>query len=313
MSQDEMKKFNIQLAAQMSGLSTHTIRAWEKRYQALVPGRNDNGRRLYTASEIDRLIMLAQLTKLGTNIGQIATLSSEELQAMYEKLTQNKSLQNQAFFLSKNFDIGSTQRELLDAVTTYKVDVISQILGKARMSVSPKTFALEILRPLLSEARLRKEQGFYQDAQLQALFAIAKFHAGNIIYSHIEKGPKSSQKIILTSIEKEPHTFPLLISALICCHHKKHFYYLNTNLPAVSVIDAVKATEATILIMGVPEVLADQKEAHAHLDEVFSSISPKVKIWMIVDEKSPISSSRWKSIKLIQGHAELDEMLGSVL
>lgn len=313
MTDNELKKFNIQLAAQMSGLSTHTIRAWEKRYQALVPSRNDNGRRLYTASEIDRLVMLAQLTKLGTNIGQIATLSNEELQGMYDKLTHNKSLQTQSFFLSKNLDIGVTQRELLDAVTTYKVDVISQLLGKARMSVSPKTFALEILKPLLTEVRSRREQGFYQDAQVQALFAIAKFHAGNIIYSHIERTPKSSQKIILTSIEKEPHTFPLLLSALLCCHHKKHFYYLNTNLPAVSVIDAVKATEATILIMGVPQVLADQQEAHAHLDEVFSSISPKVKIWMIADEKSPISTSRWKTIKLIKGHSELDEMLSTVL
>jgi hypothetical protein len=46
------KKFNIQLAAQMTGLTAHTIRAWEKRYQALSPERTNNGRRLYSSRSI---------------------------------------------------------------------------------------------------------------------------------------------------------------------------------------------------------------------------------------------------------------------
>lgn len=310
MGNDDIKKFNIQLAAQMSGLTTHTIRAWEKRYQALTPGRNDNGRRLYSTDDIDRLVMLSRLTQLGTNISQIANLSDEELREAYNKFVQHGKISNQPLMSDKTIDLNDIKKDLLDAVTTYKVDVISQILGKAKSAVAPKTFALEVLKPLLLEARSRREHGFYQDAQLQALYAIAKFHAGNIIYAHFEKGLKSNQRIVLTSVEKEQHTFPLLISALLCCHHKKHFYYLNSTLPGASVIDAVNATEANLLILSVPEQFYDDQDTISLLDEVINSISHKIKVWLVNDDNKGTGNLRWKNTKKIQSFVELDELLG---
>lgn len=310
---DNIKKFNIQLAAQMSGLSTHTIRAWEKRYQALTPQRNDIGRRLYSTADIDRLVMLAQLTQLGTSISQIANLSDEELRDSYNKFVQHGKIESKTMLSENKLDLNDVKRDLLDAVTTYKVETISQILGKAKLAVAPKTFALEILNPLLQEVRHRREQGFYQDAQLQALYAIAKFHAGNIIYSHFEKGLKSSQRIVLTSVEKEHHTFPLLISALLCCHHKKHFYYFNSNLPGSSVIDAVKATEATVLILSVPGHFYEDQDGLDLLDEVINSVSQKVKVWLISDEKDQNNVNRWKNTKRIKSYNELDDLLGNVI
>ncbi|MFP5490687.1 MAG: MerR family transcriptional regulator [Bacteriovoracia bacterium] len=79
-----MKYFNIQMAAQISGLSTHTIRAWEKRYGALRPDRTETGRRQYSTEEIERLTLLSQLTNLGNSIGQIARLPDGELKEIYQ-------------------------------------------------------------------------------------------------------------------------------------------------------------------------------------------------------------------------------------
>lgn len=313
MANEDIKKFNIQLAAQMSGLTTHTIRAWEKRYQALTPGRNDNGRRLYSTEDIDRLIMLSRLTQLGTNISQIANLSDEELRETYNKFVQHGKILNQSLMQERPIDLNDIKKELLDAVTTYRVDVISQILGRAKTSVAPKTFALEVLKPLLLEVRSRRDHGFYQDAQLQALYAIAKFHAGNIIYAHFEKGLKSNQKIVLTSVEREQHTFPLLISALLCCHHKKHFYYLNSYLPGSSVIDAVNATEATHLILSVPEHFYDDQETIQLLDEVINTMSSKTKVWLVNDDRKGSGPLRWKNTKKIQSFDELDALLSESL
>jgi DNA-binding transcriptional MerR regulator len=312
MSEDN-KKFNIQLAAQMSGLSTHTIRAWEKRYKALTPTRNDNGRRLYTSSEIDRLIMLAQLTQFGTNISQIANLSDEELKNAYHKLMQNSEV-GASVILKGDLDIDDLQAKLLHAVGNYHVDTISQLLSLARGSLLPKVFALEILEPLIREVRLRCQRGGFQDAQAQALYAIAKFHAGNIIYSHFERGLKSTSKIVCTSVEKEHHTFPLLLTALLCCHHKKHFYYLNSNLPAPSIVDAVKATEANILILSVPPLLSGDTSLISTLNEVIEALSAKVKIWFVGDFDQKDSSEidlRWKNVRRIKGTKELDEVLGA--
>jgi MerR family transcriptional regulator, light-induced transcriptional regulator len=307
---DESKKFNIQLASQLSGLSAHTIRAWEKRYQALVPSRTDNGRRLYTAKEIDRLIMLSQLTQLGTSISQIANLSDEELKEAYHKFIQNAEISENPGLTRKELNINETRLKLLEAVGSYKVDVISQLLSQAKTSLMPKTFALEILEPLIREVKARRERSEFQDAQAQALFAIAKFHAGNIIYSHFERGLKSTSRFVLTSIAKEHHTFPLLISALLCCHHKKHFFYLNSNLPAPSIIDAVKATEATVLVLSLPANFHEQDELISLLDEVINSLSSKIKVWLLGEfDSDSLNTSKWKNTLKITNHKELDEIL----
>lgn len=310
MTDDNSKKFNIQLAAQLSGLSAHTIRAWEKRYQALVPSRTANGRRLYSTSEIDRLIILSQLTQLGTNIGQIARLSDEELKETYEKLMQNAGLPTQKSNTARGLNLEEIKSKLLDAVGKYNVDVISQLLSEAKNELPPKIFALDIIEPLVTEVRLRRDNNSFHDAQAQALFALAKFHAGNIIYSHFEKGLKSANKIVLTSVEKEHHTFPLLISALLCCHHKKFFYYLNSNLPASSIIDAVYATEANILILTVPTNCHADQDVLNLLDTVIEALSNKVKIWLLGEfDQKLMSEKKWKNTHKIRNHKELDEVL----
>lgn len=47
----------------MTGLSTHTIRAWERRHEALQPKRSKTGHREYTADDVDFLIRVKQLTR----------------------------------------------------------------------------------------------------------------------------------------------------------------------------------------------------------------------------------------------------------
>lgn len=310
MTDTDTKKFNIQLAAQLSGLSTHTIRAWEKRYQALTPTRSDNGRRVYNAQEIDRLIMLSRLTQMGMNIGQIAQLSDEELRISFEKI--NQKTESIGTDVKKNYDINmlETKSKLLKAVEKYEVDVISQLLSEAKIALPPKLFALEILEPLINEVKLRRDLASFKDAQAQALFALAKFHAGNIIYSHFEKGLQSNFKIVLTSVEKEHHSFPLLMSALLCCHHKKHFYYLNSNLPGPSIIDAVKAIDAHLLILSVPVYSHSDEEIISILDEVINQLSHKVKIWLLGEfDHRELSLGRWKNTIKIKNPRDLDEAL----
>src|SRR5438046_6685276 len=50
--------FSISEVADMVGLSPHTIRAWERRYQALTPGRNVNNQRRYTMDDVMGLIRI---------------------------------------------------------------------------------------------------------------------------------------------------------------------------------------------------------------------------------------------------------------
>jgi hypothetical protein len=76
--------YGIGTAARLTGLTTHTIRAWESRHQAIAASRDTGGRRRYSPADVERLTKLKQLTDLGERIGALAGLSTA---ALDERLT----------------------------------------------------------------------------------------------------------------------------------------------------------------------------------------------------------------------------------
>lgn len=79
MSEAKSMSYGIGTAARLTGLTTHTIRAWEGRYQAIAATRDAAGRRRYSPADVERLTKLKQLTDLGERIGGLAGLSSAAL------------------------------------------------------------------------------------------------------------------------------------------------------------------------------------------------------------------------------------------
>lgn len=75
----EDRLYGIGAVARITGLSDHTIRVWERRYGAVVAQRADNGRRVYTPEDVEKLGLLSKLTGHGLAIGQIANNSLDEL------------------------------------------------------------------------------------------------------------------------------------------------------------------------------------------------------------------------------------------
>jgi DNA-binding transcriptional MerR regulator len=69
----------IGVAAERTGLTTDVIRAWERRYGAVDPSRDDAGQRLYSDAEVERLRLLHRATEGGRSIGQVVDLPDGEL------------------------------------------------------------------------------------------------------------------------------------------------------------------------------------------------------------------------------------------
>ena len=69
----------IRYVCRQTGLTAHQIRAWEKRYQAVVPERTETNRRLYSEADIERLQLLAKAREAGLSLSQVAHLPADEL------------------------------------------------------------------------------------------------------------------------------------------------------------------------------------------------------------------------------------------
>ena len=72
--------YRIGAVAKLTGISTDTIRAWERRYSVVEPNRGENNNRYYTDGHIQKLISVKRLVDAGQAIGTICRLSDLELQ-----------------------------------------------------------------------------------------------------------------------------------------------------------------------------------------------------------------------------------------
>lgn len=86
MSNKKDLRYGIGAVARMTGLSDHTIRVWERRYEAVVAERATNGRRVYGPADVEKLGLLKTLTDQGIAIGQIAADSLEALRERVRSL-----------------------------------------------------------------------------------------------------------------------------------------------------------------------------------------------------------------------------------
>ena len=78
-SQPDQPVFRSGAVARMAGMPVSTLRVWEQRYQAVGPSTAASGHRFYTAAEVERVVLLRQLTTQGHSIGSLAALGMEQL------------------------------------------------------------------------------------------------------------------------------------------------------------------------------------------------------------------------------------------
>ncbi len=84
-------QYSMSAVAQLTGLSPHVIRIWEKRYSAITPIRTQSNRRVFTEADVDRLQMLAAATGSGHKISLIAQCDAEELRRLVARLTAERA------------------------------------------------------------------------------------------------------------------------------------------------------------------------------------------------------------------------------
>src|SRR5947209_8781126 len=67
-------RYNIQAVEKVSGLSSRTLRSWERRYGVPTPQRDDQGRRLYSERDVAIVRWLVARVQQGVAISRAAAL-----------------------------------------------------------------------------------------------------------------------------------------------------------------------------------------------------------------------------------------------
>ena len=246
-----MKDFNIQVASNLTGVSVHTLRTWEKRYQVVTPSRTESGRRIYSEDDVRKLKALNDLCSLGHNISSIANKSLDELDELLETYGMTDSHLSSKINLSSNPEQAKKSlNHLLLALEKYRLDVVSHELYNLKMTLSPKDLALKVISPLLVAVGQKVHEGSLTIAQEHALSSVIKFHLGQFIYRSYEEKNRSKDLFVLATHEKDFHEFGILLASLLCLNYNKNFFYLGANMPAEALVEASLSIGATEIILG---------------------------------------------------------------
>lgn len=143
--------YKIGAVAGLTGLSTDTIRAWERRYDLIEPNRGVNNNRLYTQRHVKKLISIKLLVDAGQAIGRVSRLTEDELEQKSALMINRQELTSAA--ASSGWMVFSVQRPAwllacLDAQPNLKINWCCDF---AQLDVDRYEFVL-IDMPSLSES-----------------------------------------------------------------------------------------------------------------------------------------------------------------
>lgn len=142
---EERRGYGIGTVSRLTGISTHTLRVWERRYGAVDAERSDSGRRLYSRADIERLTVMKHLVDRGEPIGHVARLSHAELQerlAAYEQHVARREQLSSAPTRTALF--GETFR-LMEPAELAGVEVVSRSAELAAFRADVKRLRPEVL------------------------------------------------------------------------------------------------------------------------------------------------------------------------
>ena len=108
------QSFSIRDLENLSGIKSHTIRIWEKRYDLLNPERTDTNIRTYDLSNLQKLLNVTLLYNNGLKISKIAKIPETDIPLKVRELVAKNSAKNHAINAFKlammNFDHAMFQK-----------------------------------------------------------------------------------------------------------------------------------------------------------------------------------------------------------
>lgn len=210
--------FPVKAAADLSGLTPETLRAWERRHAAVVPHRDDRGRRLYDAAMVERLARLHRLTARGHPIRDLAALDDPALDRLLEETRQ-----------TGYGGVGELPARMLDAVADYRVDAFDRDLTVAIATLPVPVLVARVVTPLLREVGARWADGRLSIAQERLVSSLLRSRLLSVLNQH----PRERQpRLLFATLPGEPHELGLLGAALHAHEAGAPVLYLGTQLPA---------------------------------------------------------------------------------
>lgn len=243
-------KFPIKVVSQITGLSVHVIRAWEKRYNVVEPDRTDTNRRLYSEEDIEKLKLLNEALRLGHNIGSIANLPLSELKNLLgkEKGTIKKA-RTEITPESSNLLIEDILSECMEAIKEFDAKKLESILLSTSIRLTQPILIEDLITPLVYKVGDLWHSGEIRVANEHLAIPVIRNFLFNLLdsYSYNESAP-----ILVSATPRgQEHELGALIVGVVAASSGWRVIYLGSNLPAEEIAAVVSHLQAKVAALSI--------------------------------------------------------------
>ena len=235
----------IQLASRLSGLSTHVIRIWERRYGALSPTRTGTNRRMYCEEAIKRLKLLRELTENGHRIGGVAKLPTEELEALVKQVSADVQMAAASSMESPEQFVAAA----IGASKNYDSDGLRRVLLHSRRQLGQRGMLHQVICPLIIKIGENWQHGDLRASHEHIATAVIR----ELLLTPVPGSlvAASAPELVVATPAGELHELGAMIVAATARDLGWHVTYLGPNLPVEEISACAHARHATAVALSV--------------------------------------------------------------
>ncbi len=258
-----MQMYRIHRFSKLTGLSTHVIRAWERRYGLVTPVRGANRYRLYNDEDVRLFRYLKSQVDQGTSIGELAEIGREKILEHVQRE-----------FVAVPVEPPPSDRliaELVQALQENDRAVFERKLNGA-LAVIPFEEALyrfllplqERVGQLWHDGKIGIAQEHYSSNQIKQ-----KIYSAMNQLRMVEEGPR----VVVACPAQEWHEISAMTAAYLCAARGCRVHYLGANLPIPELAKYCDQIQPTYVLLSMS---IDRSEAEAKniVQELATQVRP---------------------------------------
>jgi len=232
--------YSIRVASRLTGLSSDTLRMWERRYGFPKPERNAAGVRVYSQDHVERLMLVARTLKAGYRAGEVVSRSRDEL----------SDLLASAASTGLGAQVAPSSVESL--LVRLERDDLPGLVAELRQNLAtlgPKRFVTEVCSPLVErvgEAWATHSLEIRHEHVLTGLLSTQL----RVLLSAYE-GVTREPVVLLATLPGEQHALGLEMAALYLALSGATPRILGVDSPPDQIVEAARRTGASVVGLSV--------------------------------------------------------------
>lgn len=291
-----MDFYQINDLERLSGVKSHTIRIWEKRYGLISPHRTETNIRYYDDEQLKKILNVASLSNAGLKISKIAAMSHDELHSQIRDAHTQSSVK---------FDF--YVNDFISAMLDFNEMMFHQLFEEIVQKFGIKSAIQDVVYPFLYKTGVLWRIDETMPVQEHFATTMIKKKLFSLLDNSNFTPNKKSKKFILFLPSNEWHEIGLLYAEYIIRSEGHQSINLGQNVPFIDIEYVIQKTKPDYLLTFlISDIHQDQMEK---LQQLLSSSYKNIECLISGNHYKLEQLTKKKNLKILKTPEEIHQFL----